>query len=59
MNWSDPAFWRTAATLFFFLFFCGAGAWAFFSRRARNFHRDAALPLDDGQPAPQERPSHE
>jgi cbb3-type cytochrome oxidase subunit 3 len=44
----DPSFWKTAATLFFFLFFCGVGAWALFSRRARGFARDAALPLEDG-----------
>jgi cbb3-type cytochrome oxidase subunit 3 len=48
MNAGDPAFWKTAATLFFFLFFCGATAWALFSRRSRGFDRDAALPLDDG-----------
>ncbi len=48
MNWHDPVFWRSAATLFFFLFFCAAGAWALFSRRARDFGRDASMPLDDG-----------
>lgn len=48
MSWSDPVFWRGAATLFFFLFFLGATAWALLSRSARGFDRDAALPLDDG-----------
>lgn len=59
MNWSDPALLRSIATLFFFLFFCGAALWAFCSRRARSFDRDAALPLEDGQPAPEERSRHE
>jgi len=59
MNWNDPALWRSAATLFFFLFFCGAAVWAFRSRRSRNFHHDAALPLEDGQPAAEEGSSHE
>ena len=53
MNPLDPAFWRAAATLFFFLFFCGAAAWALFSRRSRDFRRDARMPLEDGRSAPQ------
>lgn len=59
MNWSDPSLWRSIATLFFFLFFCGAALWAFCSRRSRNFQHDAALPLDDGQPAHRQGHCHE
>jgi len=41
------AFFKTAALLFFFLFFCGVVAWTFLSARSRGFAHDAALPLDD------------
>ena len=46
------AFFKTAALLFFFLFFCGVVAWTFWSRRARGFSRDAELPLDDADLTP-------
>ena len=45
----SPAFFKTAALLFFFLFFCGVVAWTFLSTRARGFAYDAALPLDDAE----------
>lgn len=48
MNPADPMFWRNFATVFFFLFFCGVIVWAFRSRRARDFPRESALPLDEG-----------
>lgn len=57
MSWSDPAFWRNAATLFFFLFFCGVIAWAFRSRRSRTFRDEAALPLEEGRPVNPAPPS--